>query len=124
MTRITTTLVVVLLLLNGTVTVVEGSGLAEDAGVELAPGISERMESVTDRMQEGFSPNIGVIQSFIALGGAALGFFQVLVEGMFALPTALKNMGLPAFIVDPLFIPLYLISSLEAIYVILGRELV
>lgn len=123
MTRITTTVLIVMLLMNGTVTIIEGSGLAEDAGVEIAPGISERMDKVTNRAQEGFDPSKGAISTFIDVTLGARDLFMVLVEGMFALPAALRNMGLPSWFVNPFFVPLYVVSVLEILYLVIGRQL-
>lgn len=124
MTRITSTILVFMLLINGGVTIMESSGLNEDLGVELAPGVSEAMDDVTDRMQEGFQPNIGVVESLINLFLAGLGIFQVVIEGVFAAPSMFMNLGFPDYIVSALFAPAYLISTLEMVFIATGRDLV
>lgn len=122
MARITTTIVVFLLLANGTVTVMSASGLSEDLGVELAPGVSESMNDVVDKMKEGFSPNIGVVESVLSMALAGLGIFEVVITGLFAAPTMFMNLGFPSWIVLPVFAPAYLVSTLEMVFIATGRD--
>jgi len=122
MSRITTTIVVFLLLANGTVTVMSGSGLTEDLGVELAPGISDNMENVTSEMKKGFSPDVGVVESFISMAVAAVSLFEVVITGLFAAPSMFLNLGFPEWIVVPLFAPAYLLSTLEMVFIATGRD--
>lgn len=122
MARITTTVLVLLLLMNGTVTIMSGSGLSEDIGVELAPGISDKMDDVVDNMKKGFSPNVNVVQSFVSLAVAGLRLFQIVIEGTYAAPAAFLQLGFPAWFVVPVAAPLYLIATLEALFIALGRQ--
>lgn len=122
MARITTTVLVLLLLMNGTVTIMSGSGLSEDIGVELAPGISDKMDDVVDNMKRGFSPNVNVVQSFVSLAVAGLRLFQIVIEGTYAAPAAFLQLGFPAWFVVPVAAPLYLIATLEALFIALGRQ--
>lgn len=122
MARITTTILVLMLLMNGSVTIMAGSGLSEDIGVELAPGISDKMDEVVDRMKDGFSPNVNIVESFVSLAVAGVRLFQVVIEGTYAAPAAFLNLGFPAWFVVPIAAPLYLISTLEALFIALGRE--
>jgi len=122
MARITTTILTLLLLMNGSVTIMASSGLSEDVGVEVAPGISDKMDTVVDEMQQGFSPNVNVVESFVSLAVAGVNLFQIVVEGTYAAPAAFMNLGFPAWLVLPLAAPLYLISTLEILYIALGRQ--
>lgn len=122
MARITTTILVVMLLMNGTVTIMAGSGLSEDIGVELAPGISDKMSEVVTEMKRGFSPNVNVVESFVSLAVAGVRLFQVVIEGTYAAPAAFLNLGFPAWFVVPVAAPLYLIATLEALFIALGRQ--
>jgi hypothetical protein len=124
MTRITTTLLVVLLLMNGSATVMAASGLSEDLGVELAPGISDTMDSTIDQLKAGFSPSAGVGDTLFALFVAGLGIMGIVVDAVTATPTMLLNLGFPAWIVFPLFAPIYAISVFELVYVATGRDMV
>lgn len=122
MARITTTILVLLLLMNGTVTIMASSGLSEDIGVELAPGITDKMDDVVSEMKKGFSPNTNIVESFVSLAVAGVRLFQVVIEGTYAAPKAFMNLGVPAWFVIPMTAPLYLIATLEAVYIALGRQ--
>lgn len=122
MARITTTVLIILVLLNGTVTVMEGSGLTDDMGVQLAPGISSTMDDVVENARTGFSPNTGVVESLITLFVAALKTFQVLIQGIYAAPTMFLNLGFPAWLVFPVFAPMYIVAVFNAIYMATGRR--
>jgi len=128
MSRITSTILVLMLLMNGTVTVMATSGLTEDLGVQVAPGISDQMDQVVTEMQNGFSPNIGIIESFISLALAGLNIFTILVTGLWALPTAMINIfggsSLVATIVTVLFAPAYMLATLEMVYMASGRDMI
>lgn len=128
MTRITSTILVFMLLANGTVTVMAASGLSEDIGVELAPGVSDQMETVTEQMKKGFSPNINIVESFISMALAGLNILTVLVTGLWALPTMMINLfggsGLVATIVTALFAPMYMLATLEMVYMATGRDMI
>jgi hypothetical protein len=124
MTRITTTVFVMLILMNGTVTVMEASGMNEDLGVELAPGISDSMESAMDKLREGFSPSAGIGETLFTLFVAALQLMNVVVNAITATPQMFLNFGFPAWIVTPIFAPMYAISVFELIYTATGRDLV
>lgn len=124
MTRVTSTILVVMILLNGSITVYEGAGLAEDTGVSLAPGVNDAMDNVITEMKKGFNPNIGVVESLISLFLAGLNIFRVVVEGLYAAPSMFLNLGFPSWIVVPFMAPLYLISTLEMVFLATGRDLV
>ena len=124
MTRITTTVLVMLLLMNGTVTVMASSGMNEDLGVELAPGISEAMDSAVTELREGFSPSAGVGDTLFSLFIAGLQVMNIIVSSITAAPTLFTNLGFPSWIVMPLFIPMYAVSTMELIYAATGRDLV
>lgn len=124
MTRITSTILVFLILINGSVTVYEASGLAEDTGVSLAPGIDDRMDDVVTTMQEGFNPGTGVVESLLSVLVAAGQLFLVVIEGITAAPAVFLNVGFPSWIVVPFFAPAYLLSTLELVFLLSGRDMV
>lgn len=123
MTRVTSTVLVFMLLLNGGVTVMEGSGLSEDLGVTLAPGVDKAMDKVVDNAKDGFTASEGLGDTLFSLFAAAMGTFEVLVQGVFSLPSMLLNLGFPEWFVIPVFAPMYIISTLELIYAASGRSL-
>lgn len=124
MTRITTTLLVFLILSNGTVTIMEGSGLNDDLGVELAPGISDQVEELTRLASDGFQANEGLGDTLFTLFAAGYSLIALFAQSIFALPTMFLNLGFPAWFVIPLTGPLYLISTLEVLYAATGRLMV
>lgn len=122
MTRITTTIVVFMILLNGSVTIMSASGLSEDLGVSLAPGVESSMDKLVSDMKKGFSPNAGLGETLFTLFVGALRLFRVIVEGLYAAPSMFLNLGFPSWLVIPLFAPLYMLSTLELVYVATGRN--
>ena len=124
MTRITSTILVVLILLNGSVTVMEASGLSDDIGVELAPGISDRMESLTETMREGFQPGTGVVESLLSVIIAAGQLFTIVIQATYVVPTAMINIGFPSWLVTAFFAPAYLLSTLELVFLLGGRDMI
>lgn len=124
MTRITTTVFVVLLLMNGTVSVMAASGMSEDLGVQLAPGISDSMESAIDSLRNGFSPSAGIGETLFTLFIAGLQILNIIIDAITATPIMFLNLGFPSWLVLPLFVPMYAISTLELVYVATGRDMV
>lgn len=124
MTRITSTILVFMILLNGGVTIMEASGMSDDIGVTLAPGVDDAMDGVVSEMKKGFSPDVSVIESLISMLVAGGRLFKVVIEGVFAAPAMFMNLGFPEWIVIPLFAPTYLISALELMYIFTGRRTV
>lgn len=128
MTRITSTILIMMVLLNGTATVFEVSGLSDDLGIEYSTGVSETMDDVVQEMKKGFNPQVGVIESLISLAVAAITFFEVIVDAVFAAPDLMKNLlGRGEFVntvVDVLAAPLYIIATLEIVFLAVGRDMV
>jgi len=124
MTRITTTVFVFLLLMNGAVTTMSASGMSEDLGVELAPGISDSMDNAIDQLRDGFSPSAGIGETLFTLFIAGLQIMGIVVDAITATPTMFLNLGFPDWIVIPLFVPFYAISTFELVYMATGRDMV
>lgn len=124
MSRVTTTVLVMMLLLNGTVTVMESSGLTDDLQVTLAPGVDETMDELTKEMQQGFSPSGGFGDTLFSLFAAAASLFRLLVESVWALPQMMTNLGFPSWVIIPFFAPMYLLSTLEIVFIATGRDAV
>lgn len=122
MTRITSTILIFMLIANGGITVMEGSGLSEDLGVTLAPGVSNAMDKVVENAKRGFDTGTGLGETLFALFAAGMGTFEVLVQGVFSLPQMFLNLGFPEWIVVPFFAPMYVVTTLEFIYMATGRS--
>lgn len=121
MTRVTTTILVVLVLMNGTVAIMEGSGLSDDLGVELAPGISESVNDAIETAQSGLDADAGLGETLVALILSSLRLFEALITSVFSAPQAMVNLGFPPWIVYPITGPMYIIAALEFIFVAIGR---
>lgn len=124
MTRITTTVFIFLILMNGSVSVMAASGLQDDLGVSLAPGISEAMDNAVSELKNGFAPSAGVADTLFTLFIAAVQVLNVVINAITAAPVMFVNLGFPGWIVYPITVPIYVISTFELIYVATGRDLV
>lgn len=123
MSRITTTIVVVMLLTNGGVTAMESSGLADDLGVTLAPGIDQTMDDLTNDVEE-FRTSEGLGDTLFALFASAGNVMEIIISGAFAAPSMLLNLGFPTWLVVPLFSPMYVLGSLELVSIFTGRRMI
>jgi len=128
MTRITSTVLVMLLLMNGTVAITEASGLSDDWGIQVETGVDETMDELVAEMEQGFSPNVNIIQSFVSLAIAGVRVFQIVVETVYVAPQLLINLfgggSLVSTFVYVIMAPMYLISTLEILYMATGNDMV
>jgi hypothetical protein len=128
MTRITTTILIITVLLNGTATIMEASGLNDDLGVEIQTGVDDRIDAVVDNAQEGFDPNTGAVESFVLIAVSAGNAVATLLEGVFTAPTLISNLlggsGVVDAVVTAFFAPMYIISTLEIISIVVGNRTV
>lgn len=122
MARITTSILVFMILLNGTVGIMAASGLSDDLGVDLAPGVSQTVEDAVDQFRQGFSPSSGLGETLFALFIGAIRVFQIAVETVLAMPSMLINLGFPDWLVIPFSLPLYALSTLEIVAIATGRR--
>jgi len=124
MTRVTTTILIFLMLMNGTVGMMAASGLTSQLGVALAPGVSDTMDDVQDRAERGFSPASGFGETLFALFMSGITLIQGLIKGVFAAPQLFINLGFPPWTVIPLMAPVYVIATLEILFMATGRDMV
>jgi len=124
MTRVTSTVLVMLLLFNASAVIMEGSGLSDDLGVDLAPGISATLDDTINELRNGFSADAGPGETLFSLFAAGIGVVKILLQGVYAAPTMFLNLGFPTWFVGPVFVPMYLIGTLELVYVATGRDMV
>lgn len=122
MSRITTTVLILLLLLNGSASIMEASGLSEDIGVDIAPGVDRAMDQAVDNAKDGFSSRAGPLETLFSLFIAAMKLFETLTKAVFAAPTMFANLGFPSWFIAPIFAPMYIVSTLEIMYVATGRD--
>lgn len=124
MTRITSTVLIILLLLNGSASMMEASGLSDDLGVDISPGVERAMDDAISTAKDGFASNAGPLDTLFALFISGMKLFETLTQAVFAAPTMFMNMGFPSWFVFPVFAPMYIVSTLEIMYVATGRETV
>lgn len=128
MTRITTTVLVMVILMNSGATIMDVSGLNDDLGVEMETGVSDAVDETVEEMKTAFDPNIGSVESLISLSLAAIGVFEIVIEGVFSAPTMMINILGGGEVVETvvlgLFAPMYAISTLELISVAVGTRTV
>jgi len=128
MTRITSTVLIMLLLLNGTASIMEVSGLNDDLGVSYTTGVSDRLNEVTDQLNATFSPNVNIIESFVSLALAGLTVFRAVIEGVLTAPALFKNLlgrgPVVNTVVDVVFVPMYVVATLELLFMATGRDTV
>jgi hypothetical protein len=53
---------------------------------------------------------------------AALGIGRLIVSGAYAAPSMFLNLGFPLWFVAPVFTPMYLIGTLDLVYMATGRS--
>lgn len=128
MTRITSTVLAMMLLLNGAATVMEVSGLSDDIGIEMETGVDREMDKFVNDMKNGFSPNINIVESVISLTLAAVRVFFILVNAVYVAPELMINIlgggGLVETFVYVLMGPMYMISTLELLFMATGSDAV
>lgn len=123
MTRITTTILVIMILVNGGVAAMEASGLSEDLGVTLSPGIDKTLEETTETIRD-FQTSEGLGDTLFALFKSAGNVAKVMVSAVFAAPSMLINIGFPAYLVAFLFGPVYILGTLEMVSIFTGRRMI
>lgn len=123
MSRISTNILIILVLINGSVGIADASGLSEDTGVSLETGVGESLDKSVAHAKKGFAPGSGAGQTLYNLFWSAWNFFKTLIVGTYSAPSAFINLGFPAWFIVPLFAPLYIIAVLDLIYAAAGRDL-
>lgn len=111
-----------LLILNAVPGVMEASGLNDAMGVDVNLGIDDTYSDLKSNIEDGFSPNTGVVESFVSVTVAAGQVVRLLFESVTAFPALLRSLGAPVWLTTPLEILMSLISLLAVIYVATGRR--
>lgn len=111
-----------LLILNAMPGVMEASGLNDAMGVDVNLGIDDTYDSLKSNIADGFSPNTGIVESFVSVTIAAGQVVKLLFQSITAFPALLKSLGAPGWLTTPLEILMSLISTLGVIYVATGRR--
>jgi hypothetical protein len=122
MSRVSTNILVILILINSAVGIADASGLSEDVGVELDTGVSESLDNAISTAQDGFAPDSGAGETLFTLFVGAFFFAQAMFQTVFSAPTLFLNLGFPVWFVVPVTAPLYVIAMLDLVYIATGRD--
>lgn len=121
-----TTILVFMILLNATIPLLGATGVFGALGVSPAVQTGGALEDTKTATSE-IDPNAGTSDGGIpgSFVGAVVGLgvvVETILQGIFAAPTMFKSLGVPELIVDFVFAPLYLLSGLEMVRFISGRD--
>lgn len=111
---------IITLALNGAVNFLAAAGSAEVWGISYELGVGETIESAQQAAQEVGSGPSGFFDAAVGMTIAAISLFADLLQIPFAAPTMLLNVGVPAFIVTFLFVPLYVVVAIDIIAILRG----
>jgi len=128
MAKISTVLVIMLILLNGAPAIMQASGYTEDVGVTLNTGVGDSVDNLVDNIRGTFDPSTGVIESFVSLAASTIDALTLMGKTVFAGPTAMINLlgggQLVTVVVTVMFAPMYLLVTLELMARVVGRRMV
>ena len=120
--RISTNIVLFLVLMNATSGFLVATGVANDLGIAPLAGGSEQVESVNGAAKD-VSPGGGAGGTLFGLFVSAAGTIKdILVMATVGGPLILANAGLPAALVGLLFAPMYVIVGADLLYAYTGRD--
>lgn len=120
--NIAISMAVFLMILNSSVAAVEGSGVAEDWGVQPSVGGDQRIDEANESAQNvSFSGGQGQTLFSLFAGGGRL--VNSVFGFIFAGPVMFQNAGVPGWATAVFFSPLYLATFGLVIYTITGRLL-
>lgn len=122
MTRVTSTILIAVILINGAAGIMASSGLEQDIGVQVAPGVSDSVDESVETAKDGLNADAGVGETLVSVILSGLLLFKGIIVGVFAAPVMFTNLGFPEWIVVPIAAPLYVIAALEFIYIATGRD--
>lgn len=121
MARATTTILVIVVLMNGAAGIMVESGVSGDLGVQMNPGGQDEVDNANETAQENFEPGGGLstlINLFVSVGQT----FATIISSIFVAPLMFMNLGFPSWIVVPIFAPMYIIATLEIVSIVSGRR--
>lgn len=120
--RPSTLVLIFLVFLNAASGAFVASGGAEDMGIQPDPGGSKEVEAANQSAGSlnstgGFGSTL--FGSFVSVAS----WFQKLIGAVFAAPSMFSALGLPGWLVNFIFAPMYIIAAIDIAYILIGRRL-
>lgn len=120
MARPTFWILLFLLMVNGASVAFEQSGMAEDFGIDVSisdQGLNDRFKTET----ENYDPNTGSASFMAGLITDASSVALGLLRFALAAPIIFEQLGIPAWINQFFFGPMYAVILFDGIYLTIGR---
>jgi len=114
--------VILLMFMNATPALMVQSGVAEDMGIQPSVGGDTRIDQANENISD-VSASGGLAPTLFQLFKSVTDPVQAVVNVVFAGPSMLMALGLPAWLVTFMFAPMYLITGGTIVYVLAGRVL-
>jgi len=116
------TAVVLLFFLNGTPLLLAQSGVAEDMGIDMSVGGDVKIADANENMSN-VQPSGGLAPTLYQLYTSVATTAKTAVDVLTAGKSMFVNLGMPEWLVNFIFMPLYLIIGGTMIYLVAGRRL-
>lgn len=120
--RVTTVVLIFLLFLNLSSAAFVNSGAAEDMGIEPSAGGDDAVEKANSTASQ-LEPSGGFGATLFGLFVSVGQWFDTLVSTVFAAPHMFQNLGVPAWITNFVFGPMYIVATIDIAYILIGRRL-
>lgn len=102
--------------------VMQASGLNHETGLNPDPGIEQDVNQSESELRDYSASRNSGETSFVSGVVSGVGETMSVYKIMFALPTMLQNLGLPAWLAAFFSAPAYFMFGLYTIYLITGRR--
>jgi len=112
--------IVFMVFINGVPALLFASGVAADAGIDPAVSGGENIDSANNAAQQ-VDVSGGFGKTLFALYTSLAGPFQTILGVLFGAELMLISLGAPAWVVNFLFLPKFLIGFGAIAYVLAGR---
>lgn len=122
MSRLSTTLVIMLIMLNAAAGFVTVTGIADDFGIQPNVGGDDRINQVNDQSKQ-VTANQGAVDTLIGVFDTAASYGSNVFTILFYGPTMLKNAGVPDSWMDFLSAAIAVIVAKDVLYALSGRDL-
>lgn len=118
--RKSTRVAVFLILINFSAAAVDGSGVADDWGVDPNPGMDEAIEDLENAMGNIDPSNLGT--TLFGLYTSVTSSIKIIFNFLFYGPIMFQNLGVPTWATSVIFAPQYIFVGTDIAYVLTGRD--